>query len=54
MNGINYYTTIMRQKFYKKYTFNKVNLKIRKYLEYQLEQKDVDYLNSITTEFDDR
>ena len=29
-------------------------LNIRKLLEYQLEQKDVDYLNSIITELDDR
>jgi hypothetical protein len=33
---------------------NKVNLKIQKLLEYQLEQKDVDYLNSITTDLDFR
>ena len=33
---------------------DKVNLKIQKLLEFSLEQEDVDYLNSITTELDDR
>ena len=32
----------------------KVNLKIQKLLDYQLEQEDVDYLSSITTELDER
>ena len=32
----------------------KVNLKIQKFLEFSLEQKDVDYLNSITIELDNR
>ena len=33
---------------------DKVNLKIQKLLDYQLEQEDVDYLNSITTQLDER
>ena len=33
---------------------DKVNLKIQKLLEFSLEQEDVDYLNSITTELEDR
>ena len=32
----------------------KVNLKIQKLLEFSLEQEDVDYLNSITTQLDER
>jgi hypothetical protein len=32
----------------------KVNLKIQKFLEFSLEQEDVDYLNSITTQLDER
>jgi hypothetical protein len=31
-----------------------VNLKIQKLLEYTLEEEDVDYLNSITNQLDDR
>ena len=33
---------------------DKVNLKIQKLLEFSLEQEDVDYLNSITTQLDER
>lgn len=33
---------------------DKVNLKIQKLLEFYLEQEDVDYLNSITTQLDER
>ena len=33
---------------------DKVNLKIQKLLEFSLEQEDVDYLNSITIELDNR
>ena len=32
----------------------KVNLKIQKLLEFSLEQEDVDYLNSINTQLDER
>ena len=32
----------------------KVNLKIQKLLDYQLEEEDIDYLNSINTQLDDR
>ena len=33
---------------------DKVNLKIQKLLDYQLEQEDVDYLNSIITQLDEK
>ena len=33
---------------------NKVNLKIQKLLEYQMEQEDIEYLNTITTQLDYR
>lgn len=33
---------------------DKVNLKIQKLLEFNLEHEDVDYLNSITTQLDER
>ena len=40
--------------FAKKLFSKKVNLKIHKLLEFSLEQEDVDYLNLITTELENR
>ncbi len=42
------------REYAKKVFSNKVNLKIHKLLDYQLEQEDVDYLNSIITKLSDR
>ena len=42
------------REFAKNLFTKKVNLKIQKLLDYQLEQKDVDYFNSIMTDLDDR
>ncbi len=33
---------------------DKLNLKIQKLLDFSLEQEDVDYLNTIVSQFDDR
>jgi hypothetical protein len=40
--------------FTKNRFLDKVNLKIQKLLEFSLEQEDVDYLNSIISQLDDR
>lgn len=42
------------REYAKKVFSNKVNLKIQKLLENQLEQEDVDYLNSINTQLSER
>ena len=42
------------REYAKKVFSNKVNLKIHKLLDYQLEQEDVDYLNSITAQLNER
>ena len=50
-----YSTTHPNSRIFAKNRFSdKVNLKIQKLLDYQLEQKDVDYFNSIMTDLDDR
>jgi hypothetical protein len=50
-----YSTTHPNSRIFAKNRFSdKVNLKIQKLLEFSLEQEDVDYLNSITTQLDDR
>ena len=50
-----YSTNHLNSRIFAKNRFSdKVNLKIQKLLEFSLEQEDVDYLNSITTQLDDR
>ena len=50
-----YSTTHPNSRIFAKNRFSdKLNLKIQKLLEFSLELEDVDYLNSITTELDDR
>ena len=50
-----YSTTHPNSRIFAKTLFsNKVNLKIQKLLEFSLEQEDVDYLNSINTQLDNR
>ena len=50
-----YSTTHPNSRIFAKNRFSdKVNLKIQKLLEFSLEQEDVDYLNSITTQLDER
>ena len=50
-----YSTTHPNSRIFAKNRFSdKVNLKIQKLLEFSLEQEDVDYLYSITTQLDER
>ena len=50
-----YSTTHPNSRIFAKNRFSdKVNLKIQKLLEFSLEQEDVDYLNSITTQLNER
>ena len=50
-----YSTTHPNSRIFAKNRFSdKVNLKIQKLLEFSLEHEDVDYLNSITTQLDER
>lgn len=50
-----YSTTHSNSRIFAKNRFSdKVNLKIQKLLEFSLEQQDVDYLNSISTQLDER
>ena len=50
-----YSTNHLNSRIFAKTKFSdKVNLKIQKLLEFSLEQEDVDYLNTIVSQFDER